>query len=257
MRNSEKFGIITDFLVDSKMTILFIADLHLSQQIPQTVELFQRFLQEQASQAEALYILGDLFEAWVGDDVRDPTVNIVRDALKKLSENIPIYIVSGNRDFLLDKRFAKSAGCTLLTEPITIDLYGTLTLLVHGDTLCTLDTRYQRWRKISHQRWLQWCFLALPLWLREKIAASLRQKSRQHVRQISSDIMDVTPEAVREVMQNHRVTQLIHGHTHRPGIEHFPLGDSVGYRYTLGDWHETGSALAFSRENPPKLFSFS
>src|SRR3989338_620425 len=161
--------------------ILFISDLHLQATEPQIAELFLQFLQQQASQAQALYILGDFFETWSGDDDQTSFHQTIQLALKTLTTHVPVYIMHGNRDFLLGERFMATTGCQLLADPTKIQLFGVPTLLMHGDTLCTADIRYQRFRRLVRQNWLQKLFLLLPLSLRRGVAKRLRASSRRHV----------------------------------------------------------------------------
>jgi UDP-2,3-diacylglucosamine hydrolase len=229
------------------MTTRFISDLHLSATRPDITELFEHFLQHEARQSDALYILGDLFDAWIGDDDLTPFHVQVMDALRDFtSQGIPTYFIAGNRDFLIGTRFARYTGVTLLPETCVVDLYGTPTLLMHGDTLCTLDTGYLRFRKIIRQPWLIKVLTALPLSWRRGIANRLRRssKSQQPLTADQLATMDAQPEAVRDAMQTHQVSRLIHGHTHRPGVHQHALHDgSTGERIVLGDWYEQGSIL--------------
>ncbi len=222
------------------MSTLFISDLHLSAERPAIGGLFLKFLSEQASRAEALYILGDLFEAWLGDDVIPPEVEAILAAMRKISDGgTPIYIMHGNRDFLLGERFAERCGATLLKDPSVIDLYGTPTLLMHGDLLCTDDLPYQEMRKML--RAPEWIadFLAKTPQQRIAFAQSLRQRSQQETGEKDEAIMDVNTETLNEYVARHAVRQLIHGHTHRPATHH----DAGVTRYVLGDWYEHGSVL--------------
>lgn len=233
--------------VKEPMTTLFISDLHLGEHDPKTAELFLRFLSDQ--KIDALYILGDLFEFWIGDDDPNPFYQQFIQALKNASRQFPIYLIVGNRDFLIGKKFAQNTGIQLLADPTLIDLYGVPALVMHGDTLCTADIGYQRWRKITRWPWLQWFFTKLPLALRLKIAKKLRGKSSSHVKKLDSAAMDVTPEAVQETFQHYYIEWLIHGHTHKPGID--------GKRITLGDWHNgKGSALVCQPDRSINLISF-
>lgn len=229
------------------MTTWFISDLHLSPARPDITALFEQFLQEQASQADALYILGDLFDAWVGDDDTSDFAATVQGALRQLvNRGVPVYFIAGNRDFLIGRRFSQVTGVTLLAEPSVIDLYGTPTLLLHGDTLCTDDHSYQRFRKVIRARWLQKTLLALPLKLRMRIANKLRaaSKTQQPLSEAQLRIMDANQHAVRETFVQYDVQHMIHGHTHRPAIHQHRLanGESAE-RIVLGDWYTQGSFL--------------
>ncbi|MDY4279985.1 MAG: UDP-2,3-diacylglucosamine diphosphatase [[Pasteurella] mairii] len=219
----------------------FIADLHLSENQPHLTRLFIDFMQQQAPDAEAVYILGDLFDFWIGDDEQSPLIEQVKDQIKQLTEKqIPCYFIHGNRDFLVGKRFANACGLTLLSTYHVLDLYGKKTLLCHGDTLCTDDIAYQRFRQKVHQPWRQWLFLCLPLKVRLKIAQKIRNKSRQDKQRKSDDIMDVNPDFVRQIFTQFDVSHLIHGHTHRQNIHQIPPHFT---RIVLGDWGETASIL--------------
>ncbi len=203
------------------------------------------FLQGEARRADALYVLGDLFEFWIGDDDPNPLHDQVADAFAALaSAGVPLYFVHGNRDFLLGPAFARRAGMTLLGDPSVIELYGQRTLLMHGDLLCTLDVDYQRFRRVTGWRWLRWLFLHLPLARRQRIARQLRGNSQKENAGKAQSIMDVTEAAVHQAMRQHHCTLLIHGHTHRPAIHDFSLDGQPARRIVLGDWFEQGSVLA-------------
>ena len=226
------------------MQTLFIADLHLSANRPDITKRFQQFMMEEAIHADALYVLGDLFEMWVGDDDQSPFHQTIIQSFRQLTESgVPCYFIHGNRDFLIQSRFAQASGITLLPEEIVIDLYHTPTLILHGDTLCTLDEKYQNYRKKVHQPWLQKLFLALPLIWRQKIGDNMRQNSQQTNNQKSNRIMDVTPDAVEMAFKCHGVQNMIHGHTHRPNVHHSQLQNTKLTRTVLGDWYEQGSVL--------------
>lgn len=223
------------------MATLFISDLHLSGERPAIGGLFLQFLQERASSAGALYILGDLFEAWLGDDVIPPDVQPIISALKQLSDQgTSVYIMHGNRDFLLGDDFASLCGATLLDDPCVIDLYGTPTLLMHGDLLCTDDIPYQQMRTMLRApQWIEE-FLAKPVDERIAFAQSLRQRSQKETGEKDEAIMDVNADTLRDTLQQYQVSQLIHGHTHRPAIHREPSYT----RFVLGDWYEKGSVLS-------------
>ena len=219
----------------------FIADLHLSENRPHLLALFRQFMQERAPQAEKLYILGDLFDFWIGDDEQSDLISEVQQLIRHLTEQgVPCYFQHGNRDFLIGKKFANSCGLTLLPTYQVIDLYGTPTLLCHGDTLCVDDVKYQQSRKKVHQKWRQWLFLHLPLKVRLKIAEKIRAKSRQDKQVKSTEIMDVNAAFVQQMFEKFHVTQMIHGHTHRQKHHEIP---PHFHRIVLGDWGETSSLL--------------
>lgn len=219
----------------------FIADLHLSENRPHLLALFRQFMQEQAPEAEKLYILGDLFDFWIGDDEQSDLISEVQQLIRHLTEQgVPCYFQHGNRDFLIGKKFAEACGLSLLPTYQLIDLYGTPTLLCHGDTLCVDDVKYQHYRKKVHQKWRQWLFLHLPLKVRLKIAEKIRAKSRQDKQLKSTEIMDVNAAFVQQIFAQFHVTQMIHGHTHRQKHHEIP---PHFHRIVLGDWGETSSLL--------------
>lgn len=219
----------------------FIADLHLSENRPHLLALFRQFMQEQAPEAEKLYILGDLFDFWIGDDEQSDLISEVQQLIRHLTEQgVPCYFQHGNRDFLIGKKFANACGLTLLPTYQVIDLYGTPTLLCHGDTLCVDDVKYQHYRKKVHQKWRQWLFLHLPLKVRLKIAEKIRAKSRQDKQLKSTEIMDVNADFVQQMFAQFHVTQMIHGHTHRQKHHEIP---PHFHRIVLGDWGKTSSLL--------------
>lgn len=232
------------------MATLFIADLHLQTEEPAITAGFLRFLAGTAREADALYILGDLFEAWIGDDDPNPLHRQIAAALKALAESgVPVYFIHGNRDFLLGQRFARESGMTLLPEEKVLELYGKRLLILHGDTLCTDDAGYQAFRAKVHQPWLQKLFLALPLFIRTRIAAKMRAGSKSANRTKSQAIMDVNPQAVVKVMEKHQVQHLIHGHTHRPDIHALTANGEPASRYVLGAWHSEGSMVKVTADN--------
>jgi UDP-2,3-diacylglucosamine hydrolase len=224
--------------------ILLISDLHLCAQRPAILQLFIEFLNRQAGRCDALYILGDLFEAWLGDDDDAPDHARVVSALRALRDSgTAIYFMHGNRDFLIGEKFAALSGCRLLPDPSVIDLNGTPTLLMHGDTLCTDDVSYQRFRRLVRNRFSQRLFLGLPLALRRRLARRLRAQSMSRTLEKSPAIMDVNARSVAAVMRRHQVTRLIHGHTHRPAVHDFEIDGRLAQRIVLGDWYAQGSVL--------------
>jgi UDP-2,3-diacylglucosamine hydrolase len=229
----------------------FIADLHLSENRPDISACFFRFLEDEAVKAEKLYILGDLFEAWVGDDDDSVYLQTIAQALTKLSlSGTQIYFIHGNRDFLLGKHYAKESNITLLPEIETIDLYGQHVVIMHGDTLCTRDVNYQKFRKKSRSWWWQAAIKSLPLFIRKKIAADYRKKSATATAMKSQEIMDVTPDEVINCLEFYQSQLLIHGHTHRPAIHNISANGSSAQRIVLGDWYEQGAWLKVT----PKSF---
>jgi UDP-2,3-diacylglucosamine hydrolase len=226
------------------MTTIFISDLHLDESRNDITELFLRFLKTTAKQAEALYILGDFFEVWIGDDNLSSFNQLIMSALYNATQQgLPIYIMHGNRDFLLGKKFFKNTGCYLLPDEYLLNLYGAPTLLLHGDTLCTADLAYLKFRKKSRNWFLQKLFLMKALEERILIAKKYREKSKTHTSTAPDYIMDVTQNEVMRIMQKHHVQYLIHGHTHREAVHQFELNHKSATRTVLGAWHEHGSAL--------------
>lgn len=227
------------------MTTLFISDLHLDGSRPETTSLFLKFLELEARKASSLYILGDFFEVWIGDDDDDPHHAQVMDGLKTLTSlGVPVYFMHGNRDFLIGKRFAERTGVKLLADAKVVDLGGSPTLLMHGDTLCTDDLQYQRARRFMRNRLVQGIYMALPLSLRRRIAAYARAKSKADTATKAPYIMDVNQQTVESVMVRYGVRRLVHGHTHRPAVHHFKSADGKTMeRVVLGDWYEQSSIL--------------
>ena len=226
------------------MATLFIADLHLQTEEPAITAGFLRFLQGEARQADALYILGDLFEAWIGDDDPNPLHQQIASAIKAVVDaGVPCYFIHGNRDFLVGQRFARQSGMILLAEEERLDLYGREVLIMHGDTLCTDDPGYLAFRAKVHTPWIQRLFLALPLFIRHRIAARMRADSKAANSSKSMEIMDVNPQAVVDAMERHHVQWLIHGHTHRPAVHELQANGQPAWRVVLGAWHSEGSMV--------------
>jgi UDP-2,3-diacylglucosamine hydrolase len=223
---------------------LFVSDLHLDDSRPQITRLFLEVLETLGWNADAVYILGDLFELWPGDDDDSALGHIVMEGLRScVAHDTPVNIMHGNRDFLLGAHFAIRSGCRLLDEPARIELYGSPVLLMHGDSLCTDDVDYQVYRaKVRDPRWQQ-AFLSEPLQARRDAAQQLRSKSRASIREKPESIRDVNPNAVERLMTDYRVQHLIHGHTHRPGIHEFEIAGKPVWRMVLGDWYRQGSLL--------------
>ena len=231
------------------MATLFIADLHLQTEEPAITAGFLRFLRGEAKSADALYILGDLFEAWIGDDDPNPLHREMAAAIHAMVDSgVPCYFIHGNRDFLIGKRYARESGMTLLPEEQVLDLYGRKVLIMHGDTLCTDDTGYLAFRAKVHTPWIQKVFLALPLFIRNRIAARMRAGSKAATSSNSMTIMDVNPQAVVRVMEKHDVQWLIHGHTHRPDVHSLIANGQPAHRVVLGAWHTEGSMVKVTPE---------
>ena len=230
---------------------LFISDLHLAPERPELVEAFHAFIAGPARGATALYVPGDLFDAWLGDDqLREPlAAGVARGLATLAAAGTPIYLQRGNRDFLLGERFARAAGATLLDDAVVHDVQGTPTLVMHGDILCTDDAAYQKfrayWQDPVHRRRL----LALPYLFRRGIAAFFRATSKRATASKPEAIMDVNAGAVEEAFRMHRVARLIHGHTHRPARHALSVDGRACERYVLADWYRTASYLRVDRES--------
>lgn len=237
------------------MRTLFISDLHLNPDIKTSGDFFCRFLRGSIKPGDQLYILGDLFESYVGDDDHCVFIQKIKLALKAL--NIPLFIMHGNRDFLIGKNFAKEINATLLHDECVIDLYGVKTLLMHGDTLCTNDKSYLRFRKIVRCSFVQKCFSLLPLSLRKRVAGHARKKSSVYTKSADTNIMDVSQSAVEAVMKKHGVTRLIHGHTHRPFEHEIIVGDKTGQRVVLSDWHDSAKIIVCDSNDALRLTTIS
>jgi len=240
---------------------LFISDLHLSGERPAINERFFEFLRTQAARAAALYVLGDLFEYWIGDDEidaagGDPLGRRVAEALGALSRSgVSIAFMHGNRDFLVGRRFSEASGARLLADPSVEEIAGMRTLLMHGDTLCTDDHDYQAWRRTARSREWQPAFLDKTLPERRAALQALREKSKEVVGAKPAEIMDVNQEAVREALREHRLTLLIHGHTHRPARHALEVDGRACERWVLPDWYERGGYLALD-DAGPRLVGF-
>jgi UDP-2,3-diacylglucosamine hydrolase len=224
--------------------ILLISDLHLEEERPDITRAFLDLLGGRARSAQALYILGDFFEVWIGDDAMTPYQRSICQALRELSDSgTQVFLMHGNRDFMLGKAFCKAAGATLLKDPSVVDFYGEPVLLMHGDSLCTRDEAYMRMRRYLRNPVSLWILRHLPLRTRHKLARKLRNESRAQTRMKANDIVDVTPDEVPRIMQEFKVRTLVHGHTHRPAIHKLQIGDQAAKRIVLGDWDRQGWAL--------------
>lgn len=231
--------------------ILFISDLHLCPERPHVTRLFLEFLSDRATQAEALYILGDLFEYWAGDDDLDDLHHqSVIEGMRALSDHgTAVYVMHGNRDFLMGQGFSAASGATLLTDPVTVDLYGKTAVLTHGDMLCTDDTEYQQFRGVVREPKWQKEFLGLPLVQRKAKIAELRGRSEEAKSYKDAAIMDVNQNAVAEFLRSHGYPSLlIHGHTHRPARHQIEIDGRHCERIVLADWGDTGSCLVCTEQ---------
>lgn len=220
------------------MYTYFISDIHLHAESKAQATLLLDFLRNVGSKADAVYILGDLFAIWLGDDLREPYSQQLVAVLQQLAQqNVPLYFMRGNRDFLVDKKFCLESGCKLLADPCIVDLYGKQVLLTHGDQLCTLDLNYQKFRKVVQNPILNKIFLALPIVWRRKLGRYIQKKSKRAPKNPAA--YDVAPDAVAEWFAKFSVQNMIHGHTHMPAVHN--VGETV--RYVLGDWTERSAQI--------------
>lgn len=232
----------------SRGRYLFVSDLHLDGQAPRAVAQFIDFLRGEARGALALYILGDLFETWIGDDDDEPARAVVCDALRAYTALTACYVQRGNRDFLLGTGFEHRSGCQLLPDPVCVQLGARTLLLSHGDVLCTADGAYQRFREFTRQAATQRRFLSLPLATRRALARAARAGSRAHTQGQPERIMDVDPQTVASMLRMGGTDLLIHGHTHRPATHALMVDGRRATRIVLGDWYDEGSYLALDAE---------
>ena len=233
------------------MSTLFISDLHLEADRPDIGDQFINFLKTDAMEADDLYILGDLFEAWVGDD--DPNTHYakIKMAIRKVVDaGKPVYFMHGNRDFMIGRRFANETGVEILKDPYPITMYGQKALLSHGDAMCTDDTQYQRVRVMTRNPDWQASMLAKPLKERLAIAREARRQSMEQTINMSLDIMDVNKDEVVRVIKEYGVDVLLHGHTHRPDVHTIDLGNRRAKRIVLGDWYTQGSVVRWDMRGP-------
>ncbi len=235
------------------MRIVFISDVHLNPAQQDNVAFFLRFLKKILCPNDQLYILGDLFEFYIDDDNHNVFTQQIKKALRAL--NIPIFIMHGNRDFLITKKCAKEMGATLLPDEYVLNLFGHNTLLMHGDTLCTQDKQYLRFRKIVRNSFVQFCFRLLPFRYKKQLAERARLESQRHTSMAAPIIMDVSQDAVLAVMKKHGVHRLIHGHTHKPNVHDFKHNGKYYQRVVLGDWHLGAQVLICSDSRRFKLTS--
>ena len=231
------------------MTTLFISDLHLEADRPEIGEQFLDFLDGEAAEADALYILGDFFEYWVGDDDPDEYYASIKRSLRAFTDSgVPVYFMHGNRDFMIGEAFAAETGVTLLPDPCPLELYGKSVLLSHGDALCTDDVEYQQVRAMTRNPEWQAMMLAKPVEERIAIAQQARSQSQERNKTLSESIMDVNSDAVKQTIAEHGVEILLHGHTHRPAIHGIEVNDRIAKRVVLGDWYDQGSVLRWDED---------
>jgi len=233
------------------MTTLFISDLHLdASQVAIGVQ-FLRFLDEQAVRADALYILGDLFDAWVGDDDPNPHYAEIKSAIRRVADSgVPIFFMHGNRDFMIGERFAAETGVSILSDPFVADLYGQAVLLSHGDSLCTDDVTYQQVRAMTRDPAWQSMMLKKPIEERIAFAVQARKESMDRGESLADEITDVNHDAVKAMLREHGARTLLHGHTHRPATHEVDLGEHVATRIVLGDWYDQGSVVRWDANGP-------
>ncbi len=233
------------------MTTLFISDLHLESARPDIAAQFLEFLRSEAVAADALYILGDLFESWVGDDDPDEHYATIKQALRQLANaGTPVYFMHGNRDFMIGRGFADESSVTLLPDPYLLKFEGFKVLLSHGDAMCTDDVEYQKFREVTRNPAWQAMMLQKPLAERLAFARQARAVSMQRGATMSQEISDVNQSAVEALMKQQAVNLLLHGHTHRPAVHKFSLDGQAATRIVLGDWYEQGSVVRWDQHGP-------
>jgi UDP-2,3-diacylglucosamine hydrolase len=233
------------------MTTLFISDLHLEAARPEIAEQFLKFLKTEAESADALYILGDLFESWVGDD--DPNAHYaeIKKAMRALTDlGIPVYFMHGNRDFMIGDDFATETGVTLLPDPYLLDLHGTQVLLAHGDAYCTDDVEYQAIRQMTRNPEWQAKMLQKSLAERQAFAAQARAASLAHGKSLDDDISDVNDDAIAASFREHGMAVMLHGHTHRPAVHRVDIDGESAKRIVMGDWYAQGSVVRWDENGP-------
>lgn len=233
------------------MSTLFISDLHLTGKRQQVIDLFLDFLRRDAVEADALYILGDFFEYWIGDEaIHRPDHEPVIEGLRELrATGTPVYVMRGNRDFLMDNDFENASGCDLVADPMVIDLYGQKALITHGDYLCTDDVVYQEFREMVRQRKWQKEFLNKSVEERDAIAQKYRTISKEISQTKEPEIMDINQHTLVDEMKKYGVDLVIHGHTHRPAVHEFRIDGTDAKRIVLGDWYDQGSMLIADKDN--------
>lgn len=237
------------------MPTLFISDLHLELERPDLTALFFGLLKKYAGKVDALYILGDLFEVWVGDDDDTPYHASIISALHAFAQSgSGLYFLPGNRDFLIGRRFCKKSGCKLLKDPTLINLYGEPVLLLHGDSLCTRDLKHMAFRKKTRNFLFKKLLLLKSLAKRREIGQQVRRISKNHTQKLDEYLMDVTFSEITRLFKKHKTLTMIHGHTHRPSIEYFRHGDQFGSRFVLSDWEKQASVLICDQNSKRLVF---
>lgn len=244
-------------MVNSRKT-LFISDIHLAENEPKINQQFYQLLNNVDHALDAIYILGDLFDAWIGDDEDTPFHREVIAALRNATQKgLPIYFIWGNRDFLISEKFLQATGCQKLKDEEKIQLYGTSVLLMHGDSLCTNDIGYLRVRRMSRIPMIQRLFLLMPLRWRRKMRDKARAQSQQTTRDKPMYILDVVGDTVEKIMSKHQVSYLVHGHTHMPGVHVFDLDKKPAMRFVLGAWHDGANGLMWYESGEKELVKLS
>ena len=237
------------------MTTLFVSDLHLESSRPEIGEQFIKFLMDEAVDADALFILGDLFEAWVGDDDPNPHYGKIKNELSALVKNgMPVFFMHGNRDFMIGDRFSMETGIQLLPDPFVASVYGQDVMLSHGDAYCTDDAQYQAIRTMTRNPDWQAMMLQKSLAERQAFAAQARADSKAHGESINEQISDVNLEAIEEAIRSHKVKIMLHGHTHRPNVHAHSIDGVEAKRIVLGDWYEQGSVVRWDDDGPELCF---
>ena len=233
------------------MTTLFISDLHLEAARPDIGDQFLGFLDTEAAAADALYILGDLFESWIGDDDPDAHYAVIKLALRALlDDGVPVHFMHGNRDFMIGEQFAQESGVRILPDPHLLNIHGESVLLSHGDALCTDDVEYQKVRLLTRDPKWQAMMLGKSLAERQAFAAQARAASVQHGKTVSQEITDVNDSEVEKLLRQHQVSTLLHGHTHRPAVHDLTIDERPARRIVLGDWYQQGSVVRWDENGP-------
>lgn len=239
------------------MPVLFISDLHLQPQRPQITRAFFNLLESRASRADALYILGDFFDVWVGDDESTPLQQEVAQKLRQLTDSgTPVWFMPGNRDFLLGDDYCKQAGIRRLPDPSRVEIYTTPVLLMHGDSLCTDDKGYQRYRRFIRSSFIRRLQRVVSLQTRQKIGRLIRGKSSKDNQYKSRQLLDINSAAAKAAMEQANVSVLVHGHTHRPGRQSLQLASGGAERIVLGDWDQHGWLLQWNEDGSKTLECF-
>lgn len=232
---------------------LFISDLHLDASAPERTTSFFRFLQAQGKNADALYILGDFFDIWIGDDEQLDFHKEVISQLKKYAENVPVFYMHGNHDFMVGKRFEKETNCKVIKDPTTIEIYGEKIVLAHGDGLVTEDIKHMRYRNLYQKSFIKKALLFLPLRLRKYIAKKLKDNSRSHLNPNKTFTFGINDELVTDLLNNENANYLIHGHMHLPNIHPINIGENTAKRIVLDSWFKFGNYLQWEKDGDKSM----